>query len=221
MPDGLDLVAPGIVMGVAGSALMDVWSAALRRFGIPTLDYRLLGRWIGHFPRGRFLHERIAEADPVRGEGALGWFAHYAIGVTFGPVPGHHPYNGRPLLDSPRAGRSWRVPVAVPCSPASFTLGRRLYLGSNTLLRRCQQRELGGSVPKGVEVGAIELEKLGGWHIQPPGHLLLYPNARRRQHDQLDSTVAIVRTTLGQSLPFEPIDDPGCCRGVTPPLAGE
>ena len=27
-----------------------------RRFGIPTLDYRLLGRWIGQFPGGRFLH---------------------------------------------------------------------------------------------------------------------------------------------------------------------
>jgi hypothetical protein len=43
----------------------------------------LLGRWIGHFPRGRFLHERIASAEPVVGEGLLGWFAHYAIGVTF------------------------------------------------------------------------------------------------------------------------------------------
>ena len=52
MPDSLDLVARGLVMGVAGSALMDVWSAALRRFRIPTLDYRLLGRWIGHFPTG-------------------------------------------------------------------------------------------------------------------------------------------------------------------------
>ena len=71
-------------MGVAGSALMDVWSAVLRRrFGIPTLDYRLLGRWIGHFPRGRFVHERIAASEPVAGEAPLGWLAHYAIGVTF------------------------------------------------------------------------------------------------------------------------------------------
>ena len=31
-------------MGVAGSAVMDVWSAVLRRrFGIPTLEYRYLG----------------------------------------------------------------------------------------------------------------------------------------------------------------------------------
>jgi hypothetical protein len=65
MPDGLDLVARALVMGVAGSALMDVWSVALRRFGIPTLDYRFLGRWIGHVPRGRLVHERIAGSAPV------------------------------------------------------------------------------------------------------------------------------------------------------------
>ena len=70
MPDGLDLVARGIAMGIAGSALMDLWSAVLRRgFGIPTLDYGLLGGWIGHFPRGRFRHVRIALSEPVAGRG--------------------------------------------------------------------------------------------------------------------------------------------------------
>ena len=99
MPDGLDFVARGFVMGVAGSALMDVWSAALRHFGIPTLDYRLLGRWIGHVPNGRFIHERIASSRPVAGEEALGWFAHYAIGVTFAFVL--LAISGRPWLESP------------------------------------------------------------------------------------------------------------------------
>ena len=54
-----------------------------RRFGIPTLDYALLGRWIGNFPRGRFVHDRMSAAEPVSGERPLGWLAHYAIGVTF------------------------------------------------------------------------------------------------------------------------------------------
>jgi hypothetical protein len=84
MPDSLDVVLRGIAMGVAGSTLMDVWSAVLRRrFNIPTLDYRLLGRWIGHIPKGRFFHERIAASEQVPGEQALGWLAHYAIGVMF------------------------------------------------------------------------------------------------------------------------------------------
>lgn len=84
MTEAVDLVARGVVMGVAGSALMDVWGLFLRRwFHIATLDYALLGRWIGHFARGRFVHDRIATAEPIVGERVLGWFAHYAIGVTF------------------------------------------------------------------------------------------------------------------------------------------
>jgi hypothetical protein len=72
MNDALVFVAAGVLMGVTGSALMDVWSLVLRRrFHVPTLDYALLGRWIGHFPQGRFFHERIASADPVRGERPL------------------------------------------------------------------------------------------------------------------------------------------------------
>jgi hypothetical protein len=74
----------GLVIGVGAAGLMDVWALLLRRgFGVPTLDYALLGRWIGHFPRGRFVHERIARSEPVRGERPLGWLAHYAIGVAF------------------------------------------------------------------------------------------------------------------------------------------
>ena len=80
----LDLAIRGIAMGVAGSALMDTWGLLLRRgFGVPTLDYALLGRWIGHMPRGRFAHRWIADAAPVRGERPLGYVAHYAIGVAF------------------------------------------------------------------------------------------------------------------------------------------
>lgn len=84
MNDVTEFLALGALVGVGGAALMDVWSLVLRRgFGIPTLDYALLGRWIGHFPRGRFLHARIAAAEPVPGERPLGWLAHYSIDITF------------------------------------------------------------------------------------------------------------------------------------------
>jgi hypothetical protein len=84
MTDAVDFLSRGLLIGLGGAALMDGWSLLLRRwFGIPTLDYALLGRWIGHFPRGRFFHERIALAEPITGERPLGWLAHYAIGITF------------------------------------------------------------------------------------------------------------------------------------------
>ena len=83
MDDRLEFVLRSITIGVGATALMDVWAAALRRVGVPSLDFALLGRWIGHLPDGRFLHDSIAKAAPVRGELLLGWGAHYAIGVTF------------------------------------------------------------------------------------------------------------------------------------------
>jgi len=63
---------------------MDVWTLFRKRvFGISSLDYAWVGRWIGHFPRGRLMHKSIGQSEPVRGEAALGWSAHYAIGIIF------------------------------------------------------------------------------------------------------------------------------------------
>lgn len=82
-----EVAVRGIVLGIAGSALMDAWGFVLRRgLAIPTLDYAMLGRWIGHMPRGRLVHTRIATAAPVPGERPLGYLAHYGIGVAFAIV---------------------------------------------------------------------------------------------------------------------------------------
>jgi hypothetical protein len=80
----VEILARAVVLGVGGAALMDAWGLLARRaLNVQGLDYALLGRWIGHFPRGRFFHDRIAAAPPVFGERALGWAAHYAIGIGF------------------------------------------------------------------------------------------------------------------------------------------
>lgn len=82
MIDLIGTLTRGIVIGVGGSALIDAWATLLHRlFGVSTLDYAMLGRWIGHFPQGQFFHDRIASAEPVRNERLLGWVAHYSIGI--------------------------------------------------------------------------------------------------------------------------------------------
>ena len=83
MTDSIEAVLRTVAIGAGATMTMDVWAAVLRRVGVPSLDLALLGRWIGHLPKGQFLHERIAKASPVRGERVLGWSAHYAIGITF------------------------------------------------------------------------------------------------------------------------------------------
>ncbi len=85
--NAFEFVARSAAMGIAGSAAIDAWALFLRRtFHISSLDYRLLGRWIGNFRRGTFFHQRIAAAAPVRGELVLGWLAHYSIGIGFAAV---------------------------------------------------------------------------------------------------------------------------------------
>lgn len=70
--------------GIAATALVDLWALARGAlFDIPLPDYSLVGRWIAHMPRGRFRHDSIAKATPVRGEAPIGWATHYLVGVAF------------------------------------------------------------------------------------------------------------------------------------------
>ena len=72
-----------VLIGIGATAAMDAWLLLLRRLGVPTLDIALIGRWVGHLARGRWAHHAIGQAAPVKGEKALGWFTHYAVGVAF------------------------------------------------------------------------------------------------------------------------------------------
>jgi hypothetical protein len=79
----VECVFRGVFIGVGATLVTDAWASLLQRFGVPSLNFAMLGRWIGHLLRGRLTHESIAKASPVRRELLLGWFAHYAIGIGF------------------------------------------------------------------------------------------------------------------------------------------
>lgn len=72
-----------VVIGAGATAVLDLWLAALNRLGVPTGSFALIGRWVAHMARGRFCHAAIARAEPARGELALGWITHYAVGIGF------------------------------------------------------------------------------------------------------------------------------------------
>lgn len=80
----LELAVRGCAAGVGATVLIDLWALLLHRgLGLPALDWAMVGRWIGHLPRGAWRHARIADAPAIRGERALGWSAHYLVGVVF------------------------------------------------------------------------------------------------------------------------------------------
>ncbi|KVK96179.1 DUF2938 domain-containing protein [Burkholderia ubonensis] len=88
MNDTADALLHLLLIGAGGTLVMDLWALFRRRaFGTPSLDYALVGRWLGHMASGRFRHASIVAAAPVRHERPLGWLAHYAIGIAFAGLP--------------------------------------------------------------------------------------------------------------------------------------
>ncbi|WP_395685479.1 DUF2938 domain-containing protein [Caenimonas koreensis] len=79
----LENVARVAAIGVGATATMDLWLLLLQRLGVPTLNFAMIGRWVGHWRSGVFAHDAIAAARPVRGELAIGWLIHYATGIAF------------------------------------------------------------------------------------------------------------------------------------------
>ena len=84
MNPGPEFIVRALIIGIGATAVLDLWSILLKRlFGIPISDWSMVGRWFGHFPQGRFVHDDIRTASPVRGEMLIGWSAHYVIGIFY------------------------------------------------------------------------------------------------------------------------------------------
>jgi len=80
-------ILSAIAIGIGATLFMDLWNLFLKRaFGIPSLNYCLLGRWLRHMPEGTLRHASISAASPKPFECAVGWMAHYTIGVGFALV---------------------------------------------------------------------------------------------------------------------------------------
>ena len=80
----VDNLGAALLIGSGATALVDLWAIVRRRlFGTAPPNYAYVGRWFAHMLRGRFRHDSIAASGSVRGELAIGWVAHYVIGILF------------------------------------------------------------------------------------------------------------------------------------------
>lgn len=109
------LVFKLVLIGLGATAVMDGWLMLLKRMGVKTLDFALVGRWVGHLAHGRVAHAAIAKARPVAGERLMGWTTHYAIGVGFAALL--VAVTGVGWLDSPTLAPALAVGVATAAAP--------------------------------------------------------------------------------------------------------
>lgn len=73
-----------IIIGLGATLTTDLWALFMKRtFKVPAPNYCLVGRWLRTMPEGIFKHSNIASAPQKSAECAVGWIAHYLIGVMF------------------------------------------------------------------------------------------------------------------------------------------
>ena len=58
-----------VIVGVVATTIMDLYQQLIRMVsGLARTNWALVGRWIALMPRGRFLHDTIADTPAVSGE---------------------------------------------------------------------------------------------------------------------------------------------------------
>lgn len=82
----LEFVLRVALIGVGATMTMDLWNLFLSLFGIKSLNYAYLGRWISYLPKGQWIHESIAKTPQAKAELVIGWIAHYSIGISFAAI---------------------------------------------------------------------------------------------------------------------------------------
>lgn len=79
----LSLVGASFI-GFGATLTFDAGSLVLKHiFKIAPSNICLVGRWIRYMPEGTFIHSNLGAAPRKSGECAVGWMAHYTIGVMF------------------------------------------------------------------------------------------------------------------------------------------
>lgn len=80
----MSLVFYTFMIGIGATAIMDLWALFLKMaFNISGLNLSMVGRWIGHIPKGKFIHQGIGKSPAIAKEAIIGWTAHYVSGVIF------------------------------------------------------------------------------------------------------------------------------------------
>jgi hypothetical protein len=82
-----DLLLNTLLLGIGATIIMDLVALVQKHIlKQQVLDYAMVGRWIGHMPKGRFIHSPIMKSQPIAFEAPIGWAVHYLIGILFAYV---------------------------------------------------------------------------------------------------------------------------------------
>jgi Protein of unknown function (DUF2938) len=85
MTSTADVFFKATLVGIGGTIVLDLYALMMSRvLGASATNWAMVGRWFGNMAHGQFVQIAMSEAAPSKGELAIGWIAHYAIGICYG-----------------------------------------------------------------------------------------------------------------------------------------
>jgi len=73
-----------LMIGVFATVMMDIWATFSNRvLKFPRTNWAMVGRWLGHIPKGKFFHNPVSDSPEIKYENGLGWAFHYFIGIVY------------------------------------------------------------------------------------------------------------------------------------------
>ncbi|UTW12820.1 DUF2938 family protein [Marinobacterium rhizophilum] len=73
-----------MMLGVFATVLIDVWSVFSNKIlQLPKANWGMVGRWLGHIPKGKLIHNPIGASSAIKYESVLGWAFHYLVGIAY------------------------------------------------------------------------------------------------------------------------------------------
>ena len=80
----MEVVIKILAIGIFATVIMDVWATFSNRvLNFPRTNWAMVGRWLGHIPSGKFIHNPVGSSAEIKYENILGWTFHYVIGVIY------------------------------------------------------------------------------------------------------------------------------------------
>ncbi len=78
-----EFLLKSILIGAGATLIFDIWVRLVAAVGLPGANWTMGGRWFAYIPRGKLVHDGIANSPSLPGETAIGWTMHYVTGIVF------------------------------------------------------------------------------------------------------------------------------------------
>lgn len=78
------LLVYSLVIGISSTIFMDIMTLIRTKlFGIKSLNYAFVGRWVLGWSKAKFTHQNIIQAPAQTHETPVGWVFHYFTGILW------------------------------------------------------------------------------------------------------------------------------------------